>query len=206
MRPSLSFLLALALLSLANGFMTAASAEEKEFEVIPNPHCENVCFSNLDGFLEPYYLLTNPLPTQPETFQELSYAKVMSVPVPVYRMKQPARLSEQQLEFQMVLVRDLSTAGKSNIHEVSVDFEKAKDSWFPGYYWSPLVLYCSEANEYQHVGWKFTSLLDKQQRDADLPSHFYALMVQMDDREKQALGIRIVGFRAPAWMAAKIMS
>ena len=63
------------------------SPEEKEFDVISNPHQQQssdvMCFSNLDGFLEPYHLLTVPLPTQPDTFQELTYAKVMSVPVPV---------------------------------------------------------------------------------------------------------------------------
>jgi hypothetical protein len=69
MRRWLSFFASLALLNLANGFMT--STEEKEFEVIPNPHDDNVCFSDLDGFLEPYYLLTKPLPTQPDTWTTL---------------------------------------------------------------------------------------------------------------------------------------
>ena len=196
MRRWLSFFASLALLNLADGFMT--STEEKEIEVIPNPYDEKACFSNLDGFLEPYYLLTKPLPTQPDTFQELSYAKVLSVPVPVYRMKQPARISESQLEFQLVLVKELSSAGKSSIHAVSVDLEVAKDSWFPGYYWSPLVMHCPEDNDYQHVGWKFTSLDQR----AELPD-FYALMVHIDERAKQGVEIRIGGLKAPGWMAAR---
>jgi hypothetical protein len=192
---------ALVHLNLVHGFLTSTE-QEKEFEVIPNPHSDkNVCFSNLDGFLEPCYLLTKPLSTQPDTFQDLSYAKVMTVPVPLYRMKQPARLSHKEFEFQLVLVRELSSTGKSNIHAVTVDFEHAKDSWFPGYYWSPLVMACPETNDFQHVGWKFTAL-DSQN---DLP-HFYALMVQMDDRKKKVLQISIGGVRAPGWMAAQILS
>ena len=182
-----------------------ASTEEQEFEVIPNPYQEHnndedVCFSNLDNFLEPYHLLTKPLQTQPDTFQELSYAKVLTVPVPIYRMKQPARLSPRQLEFQLVLVRDLSSTGKaSNIQAVTVDPAASHDSWFPGYYWSPLALYCPESNDYQHVGWKFTALDDA----AELP-HFYALMIQMDDRSKEGVQIRIGGFKAPGWIAARV--
>jgi hypothetical protein len=194
-------------LNLVHGFLTSTE-QEKEFEVIPNPHSSdknNVCFSNnLDGFLEPYYLLTKPLPTQPDTFQDLSYAKVMTVPVPLYRMKQPARVSHNELEFQLVLVRELSSTGKSNIHAVTVELELAKDSWFPGYYWSPLVMACPETNDLQHVGWKFTALVEDSQNN-DLP-HFYALMVRIDDREKKGVQISIGGVRAPGWMAAQILS
>lgn len=197
MHHRISFIVSLALFNLANGLL--ASPEEKEFEVIPNPYdTDTTCFPNLDGFLEPYYLLTKPLLTQPDTFQELSYAKIMSVPVPVYRMQQPARISEKQLEFQLVLVKDLSSSSKASIQAVPVDFEIAKDSWFPGYYWSPLVMSCG-SNGVQHVGWKFTAL----DKHAELP-HFFALMVHIDDRSKQEIEIRIGGFKAPGWMARQI--
>ena len=185
----------------ANGLIV--SSEEKEFEVIPNPHDDssNSCASNLDGIFEPYYLLTKPIPTQPDTFQELGHTKIFSVSVPVYRMKQPARISERQLEFQLILVSELSASGKSTIQPVEVDMEVAKDSWFPGYYWSPLVMHCPEnMNKYQHVGWKFTALNPEA---ADRP-HFYALMVHIEEKEKQAIEIRIGGFRAPGWMANKV--
>ena len=72
------------------------SRDEKDFEVVTNPHVQDqppVCFANtnLDAFLEPYYLLTKPIATQPDTFQDIEYAKVMGVPIPTYRMKQPGR-------------------------------------------------------------------------------------------------------------------
>eukprot|EP00545_Synedropsis_sp_CCMP1620_P009858 CAMPEP_0119013140 /NCGR_PEP_ID=MMETSP1176-20130426/7998_1 /TAXON_ID=265551 /ORGANISM="Synedropsis recta cf, Strain CCMP1620" /LENGTH=190 /DNA_ID=CAMNT_0006966195 /DNA_START=56 /DNA_END=625 /DNA_ORIENTATION=- len=169
------------------------SLKEKEIEVIPNPHGGSACASrNLDGLLEPYHLIIKPLTTQPDTFQELEFRKIMSVPVPVYRMKQPARLSEAQLEFQLVLVKDLAKAGRAAIHETPVEKERAMDSWFPGYYWTPLVMACAEG-AWQHVGWKFTAVNESQ----GLP-HFYALMVTIDEEETTE-GIRIGGFKAPGW-------
>jgi hypothetical protein len=179
------------------------SLEEKEIEVIPNPHAAgaSACAAgrSLDGLLEPYHLITKPMATQPDTFQELAFRKVLTVPVPVYRMKQPVRLSEAQLEFQLVLVKDLAKAGKASIRESPVDKERAMDSWFPGYYWTPLVMTCTEG-AWQHVGWKFTALNESQ----DLP-HFYALMVSIDEEEKTN-GVRIGGFKAPGWMVTAIIS
>lgn len=182
-------------------------SEEQEFEVIPNPH-DISSFSNegaslnLDHLLEPYYLITQPLVTQEDTFQELTYAKVLTVPVPIYRMKQPARLSSAELEFQLVLVKELSAAGRVHIQPIAVDITKAQDSWFPGYYWNPLTMLCQETNTWKHVGWRFTAL---DASTSDL-SHFYALLVQMEHSEKEGLGVRIGGFRVPVWMAAPILS
>jgi hypothetical protein len=55
-------------------------------------------------------------------------------------MKQPARLSAGGLGFQLVLVNQVSAAAASSLHEIPVGPEAAKDSWFPGYAWAPLVM------------------------------------------------------------------
>ena len=180
-------LLLLAVLACHSNAFVVPVAEEQEIEVIPNPHAHKggACSGEpLEQLLEPNQLILSPMVTQADTFQELTYAKVLTVPVPVYAMKQPARLSEAQLPFQLVLVKELS-ARASNIHQVSVPIEQARDSWFPGYYWSPLVMQCG-ADSWQHVGWKFTSL---NQASTDYNS-FYALIVQVD-KKQQEQGIRI---------------
>jgi hypothetical protein len=207
---SFRFLL-LALLSI-NVESFFASAEEKEIDVIPNPHDHSEavksCPTRLDWLLEPYNLITKPLTTQADTFQGLSYAKVLTVPVPVYSMKQPARISASELQFQLVLVNQVSVAATSFLHEIPVDPEAAKDSWFLGYSWEPLVMTCgggADINEpasgYQHVGWKFTALTS----DSAMPS-FYALMVQFEEKNEITEGIRLGGFKAPGWMATGIIS
>jgi hypothetical protein len=178
------------------------SLEEIEIEVIPNPHAQACASRRLDGLWEPYHLITKPLPTQEDTFRELVYRKVLTVPVPVYRFKQPARLSPSQLEFQIVLVKDLSHAARAVIHESPVELERAMDSWFLGYFWTPLVMSCGD-EDWQHVGWKFTALEDNH---ALSPQHFYALMVNMDEKDESTQGIRIGGFKAPGWMVTAIIS
>jgi hypothetical protein len=198
MLPSVRFFLALLLiLPFATSLL---SLEEIEIEVIPNPHAQACSSRRLDGLLEPYHLITKPLPTQEDTFRELVYRKVLTVPIPVYRFKQPARLSASQLEFQIVLVKDLARAATGLIHEAPVEQERAMDSWFLGYYWTPLVMTCGDEG-WQHVGWKFTAL----QGNQALP-RFYALMVNMDDDEESTQGIRIGGFKAPGWMVTAIIS
>jgi hypothetical protein len=179
------------------------AVEERDIEVISNPHGDSCGMGGrrLDSLLEPYHLITQPIATQADTFQELLYKKVMSVPIPVYRMKQPERLSEAQLQFQLVLVRDLATAGKAKIYETPVEHDRAVDSWFPGYYWTPLVMYCGGEELWQHVGWKFTSI----DGSKDL-KEFYALIVDINDDDKTKAAVRIGGFKAPGWMVAKVIT
>lgn len=204
--------LVLVLLSLvtssSNGFLVSV-ADDQEFDVIANPHAETVCSGGalLDALLEPYQLIIKPMVTQADTFQELSYAKVLTVPVPVYTMKQPERLSAAQLNFQLVLVKGLSAGTANLIQEVPVPMEHAVDSWFPGYYWTPLIMACGGNDNFQHVGWKFTAI-DNQDtttnhNNNNLLPHFYALMVQMNHKEKTQ-GLRIGGFRAPGWMVETV--
>jgi hypothetical protein len=209
---SLSFHFLLLGLFLINVVSFSTSAEEKEIEVIPNPHDHSEavksCPTRLDWLLEPYHLITKPLATQADTFQGVSYAKVLTVPVPVYSMKQPARLSAGELQFHLVLVNQVSAAAASFLNEIPVDPIAAQDSWFPGYAWAPLVMTCGGGGDssetspgYQHVGWKFTALTS----ESAMPS-FYALMVQFEEKNEITEGIRLGGFKAPGWMVTGISS
>ena len=201
------FLVLVLLLSLAtpsNGFLVSV-ADDQEIEAIANPSLPDVCSGNalLDRLLDPFQLITKPMMTQADTFQELSYAKVLTVPVPVYTMQQSARISESQLQFQLVLVKALSPMATRAVKEVPVPMERAVDSWFPGYYWTPLIMACGGDDNWQHVGWKFTALENNDVNHAF--SHFYALMVHMDPKETTQ-SVRIGGFRAPGWMVGAVLS
>lgn len=192
-----------------------SSPSEDDFSVRDHQSSSSSCTfakrRNLDALLKPYYLITHVMPTQADTFRTLSHVHIMSVPVPTYHMKQPTRLSSSELEFQLVLVKDLTPFGKSNIQEVLVDPVHARDSWFLGYYWSPLVLMQSSADEgdyHQHVGWKFTAAVDASEElssSSSLP-HFYALMIELKQNEKEQVVMRLAGFQAPGWMAQRIIS
>lgn len=188
----LSFFLILAI-QFINGLY---SLEDKEIEVIPNPH-DHACSSNLESLLEPYHLITKPLHTQRDTFLELIYRKILSVPIPIYRMKQPLRISTAELEFSLILVKDLTKSGKTQIQEMPVDRDSSLDSWFIGYSWTPLAMGCGNVEGgYQHVGWKFTAIGGEGQQQA--LSCFYALMVNYHDKEGGLENmIRIGGFRIP---------
>jgi hypothetical protein len=193
---SLRFLLSFLLLAQTRAFLP--SLEEKEIEVIPNPHVvdqEMTCSASLQYLLQPHFLLTKPKMTQEDTFQEITFAKVLTVPVPIYRMKQPHRLSAKELGFSLVLVRDLAT--QVNVYETPVEPERALDSWFVGFMWTPIVYKCS--NSVLHIGWKFTSV-NGNERDS-----FYALLVNINERQKTNM-IQIGSLQAPGWMAALVMT
>lgn len=182
--------------------------EQVEIEVNGNPHIEkrnndaescNQSSCQPQLLLEPYRIIQTPMSNlQPDTLIEIKTAKVLSVPVPVYHFKQPARISEKELPFQLVLVSDIGT--KNGLHEISVHPSKAADSWFVGYQWSPIV--CEKCGEYVHVGWKFTSGTD----------FFYALIVDVNERKRETEGIAIgtlgellvAGVRAPGWMVSAL--
>jgi hypothetical protein len=129
--------------------------------------------------------------TQVDTFQEIKYAKILSVPVPIYRMKQPHRLSLAEYGFSLVLVRDLATS-HANIHEMPVERERALDSWFVGYMWTPIVYVCSKNNSNLHIGWKFTSV--NENNNGGNNEFFYALIIDMNKRQKTG------------WMVTHIMT
>lgn len=190
---SLRFFVTFLLLLQASAFLP--SLEKNEIEVIPNPHVtqqDMACITALQHLLQPYLLLTkSPIITHDDTFQDITFAKVLTYPVPIYHMKQPYRLSTNELDFSMVLVRDLAT--HVNVHETPVDPEKARDSWFVGTMWTPIVYKC--ASSVQHVGWKFTNV------NGDDSNSFYALLVNVNKRKTDSM-IQIGSLQAPGWMAA----
>lgn len=169
---------------------------DNEIEVIPNPYghskssaCASIALQEL---LQPNQLIITPMQAQPDTLQEVTYLKVFTVPIPIYSMKQPIRISEAELKFHLVLVKSILPSAENLIHEHPVPMVKAMDSWFPGYYWTPIMMSCGKGDSFEHVGWKFTSV----DGNAETP-HFYALMVQTENKEK-APGLRIAGFALPA--------
>lgn len=238
-----ALLLAAAVLLSGGGGGTAdarvlSSTEDAEVTVVPNPHARppspsddatsssayfgaaaSGSSSGCDArsLLSPHRILRSPIATQPDTLIEIATRKVLSVPVPVYRFKQPARLSPSELPFDLILVSDVDVprggagGGKGTplLRELPVPPAMAADSWFPGYRWSPVVYSgCAGAGggeEAVHVGWKFA--------DSATGGFFYALIVEMRDEEEGAaaavgvgaLGEMIaegfhVGTRAPMWM------
>lgn len=145
--------------------------------------------------------------TQPDSLVEITTRKVLSVPVPVYHFKQPARISAAELPFKLVLVSDIDTAPSNSLHPIPVDPAVAVDSWFIGYSWAPVIYSAGcRSSGPVHVGWKFTS-------NSQGGEFFYALIVDAQDEEKTAaLRVRVgalgeaiadsltIGTRAPGWM------
>lgn len=209
-------ILVIALLARAAHSHVLSATEESEVRVISNPHevCdgskEGAACSSLFGaaascdpalLLSPHRILRTPMATQTDTLVKISYKKVLSVPVPVYHFRQPARLSPRALPFRLVLVSDIdSAAARDALRAVPVDPAAAADSWFPGYAWAPVVY--AGCDGPVHVGWKFSNQ----------GGFFYALIVDAKDDAKDsvlsgvgALGEAIaesftIGMRAPAWM------
>ena len=162
--------------------------------------------------LSPHRIVRRPMATQADTLVEIATRRVLSAPVPVYRFRQPARLSAAELPFQLVLASGVDGAAAGSLRSVPVDPASAADSWFPGYSWSPLVYEDGGCDGPVHVGWKFSSNDDNSAPSGER-EFFYALIVA-DAREGErsyslgvvgALGEAVleglrVGTRAPAWM------
>mmetsp|Transcript_15055 Transcript_15055/g.43737 ORF Transcript_15055/g.43737 Transcript_15055/m.43737 type:complete len:230 (-) Transcript_15055:186-875(-) len=221
---SAPFIIVVASLLGSHAVSALLSVEESEVEVIPNPHTRSYkaekslsheyeptpppkqcssprCAPKL--LLSPHRIIRQVLPTQTDTLIGIERKKVLSVPVPVYQFRQPARLSIAQLPFKLILVADIDV--KAGLAEIPTDPIRASDSWFPGYHWVPVL--CSSCEEYVHVGWKFSS-----------PSggdFFYALIVEASERRNGdgiaigALGDAVagaieVGMRAPGWMVSAL--
>eukprot|EP00435_Cladocopium_sp_Y103_P071584 s72_g37.t2 len=90
--------------------------------------------------------------------------EVHGLKVSLYNFKQPARLSELQLPFKLLLLRQVD---QTDLELLEVPSKDALDSWFPGFAWS--ILLCKRC-EGRHLGWKFTPTGD------GVP--FYALIVE----------------------------
>jgi len=209
-RPSQLFLACLLTLATPTKCLFFSAAEESEVQAISNPHCSDASEKNptcLDQgyghhlFLSPHRIIVTPKATQSDTLIGITTKKILTVPVPIYHFHQPARLSEVQLPFQLVLISDIDD--RRGLHEIATPPAQSADSWFPGYHWLPIVYVSCEHP--QHVGWKFTS--------PTTGDFFYALIVATSEKDKEtaarvgigAIGEAVaevlhIGTRAPLWM------
>jgi hypothetical protein len=177
----------------------------------PQQQCTSPCVSNLQSILKPEKLISTLYKTQKDTLQGIRMVSMSGggVDVPLYQFKQPRRLSNQELPFQLVLVSDMDDTP----HQINVvqDMAVASDSWFPGYFWSVVVICDCSALEYRHVGWKFTSLTDPASSSPSSDS-FYALTVhsintvtKKEVATTSTEAVRVFGMAAPGWMLANLM-
>ena len=210
--PRSFLLLILISASLANvvAFSTAGGGV---VEATGNPHIEssgtpekcNSGASGASGGCVPQITVESvvslPLATQSDTHMRTLQVKHQGIPLTIYLFKQPSRLSDLELPFKILPLRQLDL---TNIFEIIVDPKDALDSWFPGYVWSILVCTTANGSEGQtHIGWKFTGPTDS----------FYGVIVDYKENEEEvavgplsiseiiAEGLSI-GMPAPAWMLA----
>mmetsp|Transcript_13068 Transcript_13068/g.15769 ORF Transcript_13068/g.15769 Transcript_13068/m.15769 type:complete len:231 (-) Transcript_13068:291-983(-) len=181
-----------------NPYKCTNEANSVQCDAVGAPTSISTCGAGLAGLINPASIISTPMPTQSDTFLGVVTKNIFGVEAPVYHFKQPARLSEAQLPFKLLLVRQLPA---ENVVEIDVPRKIALDSWFPNHYWS--VLMCGSCEENLHLGWKFTSVY------GDKSETFYALIVDYNDDERKSalrtLGGNIieelrVGMKAPAWM------
>jgi len=111
------------------------------------------------------------LPVQADTFLRLEERRVNGIDIDIYHFKQPYRLSELQLPFKILPLRNVDL---TDMQLIEVTPRQALDSWFPGYAWSVLV--CRRC-EGRHLGWKFTPTTGN-------GAPFYALIVETVDGEE----------------------
>lgn len=152
-------------------------------EQTTNPHIKDSCAS--DDFT---HLLEAPLlypfATQSDTFHGMRFAKTKSgTQVAMYDFTQSRRLSEAELPFSVVPVRDVPGLLTSSAYN--------DDSWFVGYSWQ-VIGTVNSCGELIHLGWRYTSPTDT----------FLALIVRADERQRSLT----VGTAAPAAIAALLVS
>jgi hypothetical protein len=177
-------------------------------------HCSSTnCVSNLQNLLDPANIFMHVLKTQTDTLKEIEMITLSKSSssdsdirtIPIYTFQQPNRISTRQLPFQLLLVTELTAP-----HGITtVDQKTASDSWFPGYYWSVVVVCDCASFTFQHVGWKFTSSLATTTTTTtsvagqDYEESFYALIVHLDKKETQQ--VRVFGMQAPGWMLTNLL-
>ena len=162
-----------------------ARAREASISATGNPHMSQMSQCAGEGCECPAQKqldlsLMNLVPLQPvqaDSFLGMEKYEAKGMEVNLYNFKQPARLSELQLPFKLVLLRTLDF---TDLHVLEVPKKQALDSWFPGYAWSVLV--CGRC-EGRHLGWKFTPSASRGDADA-----FYALIVEVASAEERMAG------------------
>ncbi|CAE8685939.1 unnamed protein product, partial [Polarella glacialis] len=110
------------------------------------------------------------LRVQADSFLRLEQRRANGLEVNLYHLKQPARLSELELPFKILPLRQVDLTG---LQVLEVPQKQAQDSWFPGYAWS--ILICTRC-EGRHLGWKFTPISGSS--TAAPQDAFYALIVE----------------------------
>lgn len=182
--------------------MSPLMVESLQLEaVIPisNPHIpkSGVCSAQT---IDPTQIIAAPMATQTDTFLGLHTVKIMGIPVPLYRFKQPSRLSELELPFKLLLLRHVPM---DSLTLLQVPRLLAEDSWFPGYRWSVAVCEsCGGKGDSIHIGWQFTHI-----NGGDT---FFALIVM--SKQTEAEGARSglmaladvlqIGQVSPQWVLA----
>ncbi|KAK3272358.1 hypothetical protein CYMTET_19346 [Cymbomonas tetramitiformis] len=193
-----------------------SSALIDHVQVVGNPHAHlskgnlGTCDAELHGgctsenLVNPLSIIVEPLATQHDTLLKVVTKRYLGFPAPIYHFKQPARLSELELPFKLLLLRNLDT---EFLVEVQVPRKQASDSWFPGYSWS--IVLCQQCGDTMHLGWKFTNLTEQ-------GGHFYALIVDHSDENNRATAVSTAvdflseqlhfGVKAPTWMLALLIN
>jgi hypothetical protein len=108
---------------------------------------------------------------------EVTQRKHHSTTVNVFSFRQPSRLSEAMLPFDLALVS--SNINPSGIVDIPTPPMDAADSWFPGYAWSSYVV-CTAGGAPVHLGWRYTRMAGSIGAG---PDSFVALIVRTNERE-----------------------
>ena len=174
-----------------------------------NPHTDEATACCPAQAIPPDTVLPSALALrrQADTFVSTRRAKHIDREVDVFTFRQPRRLSERMLPFELALVSGIDPSG---IVELAADPDDSKDSWFPDYAWSHFIVCTSDANP-KHLGWRFT----KRSAGGAGPSSFVALIVRAHEQnaaqgvggnaEELRQGVPLaVGADAPGWMVAML--
>ncbi len=150
------------------------------------------------------------LEKQADTFLGLRTVKHLGQPIEVLSFRQPSRLSELELPFELVLSTSIDPSG---IVEVEAPPADAHDSWFPDYAWRHWVVCDAGVGQPTHLGWRFER---KSGSAGPGPDHFYALIVRAERREGEgeaaareraaAAAALHVGVEAPSWLVTMMIA
>eukprot|EP00538_Stauroneis_constricta_P000080 CAMPEP_0119545466 /NCGR_PEP_ID=MMETSP1352-20130426/215_1 /TAXON_ID=265584 /ORGANISM="Stauroneis constricta, Strain CCMP1120" /LENGTH=230 /DNA_ID=CAMNT_0007590013 /DNA_START=501 /DNA_END=1193 /DNA_ORIENTATION=+ len=210
MVSKLALFLAITAALISHGNERLADAREVEIKVTGDLHTESnpnksrgscnaseSCVSNLQELFDPEMAMTQIKSTQHDTIDGIVHADLGDHRIPLYRFRQPQRISEEQLPFQLALVNTIRQP-----HRIShaASHRIARDSWFPGYYWSMTLICHCKNHTYHQVGWKFTS------NEVGDDDSFYALIVAAPDSSKRTpTAFNILSQQAPGWMLSTMI-
>ena len=213
--PHLAVLLIISAATVVKGLTEGIVAEGNPYDASAQPACCPAQAMPPHAFLMDELALSR----QEDTFVHVRQRKHLGKAVHVFTFKQPHRLSEQELPFDLVLVRgEIPSEG---IVEIPAPAPESSDSWFPDYTWSHFVI-CSTGDRPHHLGWRFSR---KASARGAGPDSFVALIVRPIQKEVEvevqgSLPLQVpvsgrvsvtneedaspsvlpIGVEAPAWM------